>query len=125
MIPKTDQLRILGVHFNPAMNFCHHVKLISESIRQRARVMYQLKGASWGANTKSMEAVFKCYLDAKMSFALGAIYPFLDESDIKKLNVSLNIGKRAMITAPTTTRLEVLRRECGTLSMPQYGLMNS
>ncbi len=112
-VQKEKEIRVLGVGLDNRLTMQRQVKESVASLRQRSRILYALRSASWGCTVHTMRTVIQTYALSKAFYAFGVWSHLTSDRQRGKLQVALNMAYRAALCAPVTTKIPILNAEIG------------
>ena len=112
-VPFNPTPKFLGVHLDRTLSFAKHVKVVTEKVKSRNRMLASLTSKKWGWKKKSMKKVYTTMQRSVMDYAAASWQPWLSKSQFGKLEKAQNSSLRIMSGQYASTPLEALRLETG------------
>ena len=97
LIERVNQVKLLGVLLTSNLSFTPHIDYILTVISQRFHLLNQLK--KMYLDGAALSSVFTALIVSRILYALPAIYGFILQSDIDRLNAMFRKARRWRITA--------------------------
>ena len=112
-VPFNPTPKFLGVHLDRTLSFAEHVKVVTEKVKSRNRMLASLTSKNWGWKKKAMKKVYTTMQRSVMDYAAAAWQPWLSKSQFQKLETAQNSSLRIMSGQYASTPVEELRLETG------------
>ena len=112
-VPFNPTPKFLGVHLDRTLSFAKHVKVVTDKVKSRNRMLASLSSKKWGWRKRSMRKVYTTMQRSVMDYAAAAWQPWLSKTQFQKLEKAQNSSLRIMSGQYASTPLEALRLETG------------
>ena len=107
------EYKFLGVIIDNGLRFTAHVNKVVAKCTRRNGILKCLAGKEWGQNLETQKALYATYVRSAMEYASPSWYPWISETQRKKLEKVQNESMRIMTRMARTTPIDFLRLEAG------------
>ena len=115
-VPTVKNPKILGLTFDPRLNFSKHIQTTTEKARNSLKITKALSGTSWGKQKECLLATYKTITRPIIEYASTVWSPIASATNTNKLQVIQNSALRTATGNTLDTNTSHLHQE--TLVLP-------
>ena len=115
-IETTKHSKILGLIFDPKLNFSEHIKETEDKAKGSLKLLKAISGTSWGQQKETIVSTAKQYIRPIIEYACPVWSPIASDSKITKLQRIQNAALRCATGHTKDTNINHLHSE--TLVLP-------
>ena len=95
-VPTVQDPKILGVTFDPLLNFKNHAANIKAKVNKRTNILKALAGSSWGKEKEVLKTTYTAISKSVLNYATPIWTPTLSETNWSELQRSQNAALRTI-----------------------------
>ena len=119
-LPLNKTPKILGLHFDPHMNFGYHSDKVSARAQSRINTLKALTGTQFGCQKETISHVYNQFVRPVMHYASPAFAPMMSAENMSKLQVVQNSALRIATGCVSSTPISHLHSETKTLPLREH-----
>jgi hypothetical protein len=119
-IPTVKNPKILGIIFDPKLNFGEHVKQTKEKANKTINLMKSLTATKWGKQKETIVTTFKTITRPIIEYGSTIWSPIISDSNLNKLQVVQNAALRTATGCTRDTNLQHLHEETDVLPLKEH-----
>ena len=108
-----ETIKILGVSIDTTLTMANHAREAAKKMRQRCGALKAIAAKSWGASTDALRGLYEGYVRPAGSYAAGAWWPFISQTNGEKLESANYLAARVVTGAHAGTNAAATVREAG------------
>ncbi|MEL7523123.1 MAG: hypothetical protein AAGJ80_16170, partial [Cyanobacteria bacterium J06553_1] len=93
-LKTTPNPKVLGLTFDPKLNFTEHTKLTEEKAKGTLKLVKAISGTDWGQHKETLVSTYKTYTRPVLEYACPAWAPIASVSNVTKLQRVQNAALR-------------------------------
>ena len=119
-LPLERNPRILGVTFDPRLNFSSHIENLRTRAGPRLNIMKALSGTTWGQQAETLTMTYKLLVRSILNYAAPVWFPNAASSNILKLQRIQNSALRVATGCTKRTPIDHLHEETKVLPIKDH-----
>ena len=119
-VPTVKNPKILGLTFDPKLNFSKHLQITKEKAQNSLRIVKALSGTSWGKQKECLTTTYKAITRPIMEYASTVWSPVASATNINHLQVIQNSALRTATGNTVDTNSAHLHQETMILPIPEH-----
>ncbi|GFO05989.1 RNA-directed DNA polymerase from mobile element jockey-like [Plakobranchus ocellatus] len=108
---RDDLPRYLGVSLYPRLCLRRHIEEVTNSVRERTRILQKLAGTNWGATPQSLRTIFVSFIRPVLEYAKPVLN--LASTSLEKLDRVQNAALRLVLGALRSIPIAILELAAG------------
>ena len=119
-IPYTNRVKILGVTYDTAFSFKHHIEDIKHKCEPKLKALKAISGQDFGQSKETSTTIFKQFLRPTMEYCSTAWSTNLADTHYKTLQIKQNDALRIATGCTKTTPIDHLHAETKILKIKDH-----
>ena len=117
IIPTVKNPKILGLTFDPKLNFGKHVRITKEKADNANKIVKALSGTSWGKQKETLIATYKATVQPILEYGSTVWSPIIKDTNRNKLQTTQNTALRIATGCTLDTNIQHLHAETKVLPL--------
>ena len=119
-IPTVRNPKILGLTFDPALNFSEHTKITKTKAESSLKILKAIASTNWGKQKEVLLTTYKTIVLPVIEYASTVWSPVISDTNLQKLQSVQNHALRITTGCTLDTNAQHLHRETKTLPLSNH-----
>jgi len=124
-IPTIKHPKILGLTFDPKLNFGEHINKTKEKANKTINIMKSLTSTKWGKQKETLLTTYKTITQPIIEYAGTVWAPIVSHTNLNKLQIIQNSSLRIATGCTRDTNCQHLHEETKTLPLKEHLKLHS
>ena len=112
--------KILGIHFDPHLNFAQHARETASRALSRLRILKALAGTTWGQQKETLMITQRALIKSVIQYGAPVWFPNASRSSIAKLQVVQNAALQVVTGCHRMASVSHLHQEASALPVENF-----
>ncbi|MGK2940486.1 MAG: reverse transcriptase domain-containing protein [Immundisolibacter sp.] len=119
-IPTVKNPKILGLTFDPKLNYGEHIKIAQEKANKTTNILKALTSTKWGKQKETITTTYKTICRPILEYASTVWSPIVSNTNINKLQTTQNTALRIATGCTADTNAQHLHEETHVLPVQEH-----
>lgn len=123
LVPLEKHPKLLGVTFDPHLNFSHHIQASLDKYKPKINMMKAIAGSDWGQEKENLILTYKSLGRSVLEYGTPVWSPIISDSNWKDLQIAQNKALRIATGCLVMSSIDHLHQETKVLPIKDHAML--
>jgi len=119
-IPTVKNPKVLGVTFDPKLNFSTHIKNTTEKVKKSTNILKALTTTKWGKSKETIVSTYKTIIRPVIEYGNTIWSPLVSDTNLSQIQILQNSALRIATGCTADTNINHLHQETQVLPLKEH-----